>query len=100
MEGKGRSRRLRWGGHTNKIGGLEPVEEAGGAEAGEWRLGRVLGASPSRGRSIAIANTIAHPGGDGLGSWSSEKANWRLDSGIPGCPGSQTARFDRGRLGF
>jgi len=63
VEGKGR-RRLGWGGHTNQIGSVEPVEEAGGAEAGEGRLRRVLGAPPPR-RSIAVADAIAHP--DGIG---------------------------------
>ena len=39
------------------MGSVEPVEEAGGAEAGEGRLRRVLGAPPPHPRrSIAIAH--------------------------------------------
>lgn len=44
-----------WGGHTNQIGSVESVEEAGGAEAGEGGLRRMLGAPPP-GRSLAVAH--------------------------------------------
>jgi hypothetical protein len=54
---KGRSGRLEmgWGRHTNQVGSVESVEEAGRAEAGEGGLRRMLGAPPP-GRSLAVAH--------------------------------------------